>query len=81
MDFYAQHPARKRAEQTPRAASYPEEITKWCYKIPAEEQGTYPIDQSNGGEDDAPEEHAQWAAELVRIVEIPKLHGNVRWSN
>lgn len=33
-------------------------------EYPPEEQGKYPIDQSDGGEDDDPVEHARWAAEL-----------------
>lgn len=64
MRFYADHPARKRAEAIPLADPLPAEIGKWCYKIPQEEQGTYPIDQSDGGEDDDPEEHRKWAEEL-----------------
>lgn len=64
MAHYAEHPARRRAMDTPVSKSLPAEIGKWCYQIPAEEQGEYPIDQSAGGEDDDPEEHARWAAEL-----------------
>ena len=36
----------------------------WCYKIPSEEKGKYPIDQTDGGEDDDPAEHAEWHAKL-----------------
>ncbi len=49
MEPYKDHPARKRALTAPAAADLPKEIAKWCYKIPAEEKGTYPIDQSDGG--------------------------------
>lgn len=69
---YADHPARKRAQSTPRAKSLPEDIGKWCYKIPAEEKGVYPIDQSNGGEDDDPAEHAEWAKKLTEMGRNPK---------
>lgn len=65
MDFYADHQARQRAILAPQASNYPAEITQWCYSIPAEERGIYPIDQSNGGCDDAPEEHAAWQASLA----------------
>jgi nicotinamidase-related amidase/type 1 glutamine amidotransferase len=65
MGYYAEHPARRRAVETPRAAQLPPQIGEWCRQIPAEEQGIYPIDQSAGGEDDDPDEHAQWAAELT----------------
>lgn len=72
MDAYRDHPARVRARETPRSKSLPAEIGKWCYKIPAEEKGTYPIDQSNGGEDDDPAEHAAWAAKLTAMGRDPK---------
>jgi nicotinamidase-related amidase len=64
MEAYRDHPARKRAEAAPRAKNLPKDIDQWCTKIPAEEKGKYPIDQSDGGEDDDPNEHAQWAATL-----------------
>ncbi|MEZ6064716.1 MAG: ThuA domain-containing protein [Planctomycetaceae bacterium] len=65
LDYYQDHPARLRAMRTPKVADLPPEITKWCYQIPAEEQGTYPIDQSDGGEDDEPEAHQRWLAKLA----------------
>ncbi len=64
MDFYRDHPARRRAIETPQASQLPEGIGQWCHQIPAEEKAEYPIDQSDGGEDDDPQEHAEWAAEL-----------------
>lgn len=64
MDHYAQHPARARAQSVATSPTLPDEITKWCYKIPSEEKGVYPIDQTDGGEDDDPEQHAKWAEEL-----------------
>ncbi|SIO66863.1 Trehalose utilisation [Singulisphaera sp. GP187] len=72
MDAYKDHEARRRAIETPRSKSLPAEIGKWCYQIPAEEKGTYPIDQSNGGEDDDPAEHAAWAASLAKMGRNPK---------
>ena len=67
MEFYQDHAARQRAMNAPQSASQPEEITKWCYQIPKEEQGAYPLDQSDGGCDDTPEEHSKWAAELTAM--------------
>ena len=64
MQAYEGHPARRRAQEAPRAANLPEGIGQWCHQIPAEEQGVYPIDQSDGGEDDDPQEHAKWRAQL-----------------
>ncbi|MCO6459364.1 MAG: isochorismatase family protein [Pirellulaceae bacterium] len=71
MPAYADHPARQRAMAAPRAADLPEEITAWCSRIPAEEQGVYPIDQSDGGEDDDPAEHVAWAAKLKAMGRNP----------
>lgn len=72
MDFYAEHPARRRAMETPKSTQLPAEIGKWCYKIPAEEQGVYPVDQTMGGEDDDPAEHARWEAELAAQGRNPR---------
>ena len=59
MAAYAEHPARRRAQEAPHAANLPADIGQWCQRIAAEEQEVYPIDQSDGGEDDDPQEHAQ----------------------
>jgi nicotinamidase-related amidase len=64
VDAYADNGARKRVANVPKAEP-PADINAWCHSIPAEESVKYPIDQSDGGEDDTPEEHAAWAAELV----------------
>ncbi|MDQ3330015.1 MAG: ThuA domain-containing protein, partial [Planctomycetota bacterium] len=64
MDFYKDHPARIAAQQVPKAKVLPPEIGKWCYSIPAEERGEYPLDQSDGGGDDDPELQAKWLKEL-----------------
>ncbi|QEG39735.1 isochorismatase family protein [Roseimaritima ulvae] len=66
MAAYADTPARQRAIEAPAADSHPEKIAEWCHQIPSEQRGVYPIDQSDGGEDDTPEEHAAWEQELVR---------------
>ncbi len=72
MAAYADHPARKRALETPKLKDLPPDITSWCSRIPAEEQAVYPIDQSDGGEDDDPQEHAEWAAKLQAMGRNPK---------
>lgn len=71
MEAYQDHPARQRASDVSVAQNLPHEIDQWCSKIPAEEKGVYPIDQSDGGEDDDPEEHARWAAKLETLGRNP----------
>ncbi|MAN23926.1 MAG: nicotinamidase [Gemmatimonadetes bacterium] len=65
MKPYEDHPGRKRAQAAPMASNLPKQIAEWCYSIPEEEQGAYPIDQTDGGEDDDPAEHEAWAKELA----------------
>jgi nicotinamidase-related amidase len=72
MAAYAGHAARKRAQQAPTAKSLPMGIDQWCRQIPAEEKGTYPIDQKDGGEDDDLKEHAEWHAKLAAQGRNPK---------
>jgi type 1 glutamine amidotransferase/nicotinamidase-related amidase len=60
MSAYQDHPARKRAMGLATAKNLPTDIGQWCRHIPAEDRGRYPIDQTDGGEDDDPEEHKQW---------------------
>lgn len=73
MNAYADHPARARAIAVPKVAQLPDDITSWCSRIPAEEQAVYPLDQSDGGDDDDPEEHQAWAAKLIRLDRNPGL--------
>ena len=72
METYKDHPARKHATETPRGRTLPKEIGAWCYKIPNEEKGVYPIDQTDGGEDDDPAEHQKWVEELAAKGLNPK---------
>ena len=51
----------------------PPDIETWCSRIETEKQGIYPIDQSDGGEDDDPAEHAQWAAKLKALGRNPAM--------
>ena len=71
MDAYQDHPARRRAIETPLAAILPNEIKSWCSLLPSEERAVYPIDQSDGGEDDDPQEHAEWARKLESLGRNP----------
>ena len=72
MDAYAGHPGRKLAQSAPKAANLPEGIHEWCRHIPAEDQGRYPIDQTDGGEDDDPAEHKLWHEKLAALGRNPK---------
>lgn len=65
MKPYEGTPARERAKSAPTAARLPDKIGEWCKVIPSEELNVYPLDQTDGGEDDDPDEHAKWAAELT----------------
>ena len=73
MPAYESHPARRRALETPRAAALPRDIELWRSRIPREEGAVYPIDQSDGGEDDDPQEHAEWAAHLKSLGRNPNM--------
>jgi nicotinamidase-related amidase len=72
MAAYKDHVARKRALAAPAAKNLPKGIDQWCSRIPAEEKGEYPIDQSDGGEDDDAKEHAEWHAKLAAMGRNPK---------
>ena len=73
MAAYADHPARRRAEDVPKLSRLPHEIRSWCSVLPSEERAVYPIDQSDGGEDDDLEEHAAWAAKLKSLGRNPAM--------
>ena len=79
MPQYQNHPARGRVldlvEQKLPAGFEPPPAAKasWCSGIAAESLDEYPLDQSLGGEDDEPAEHAAWAAELERLGRNPKM--------
>jgi nicotinamidase-related amidase/type 1 glutamine amidotransferase len=76
MAAYATHPARERARSVLESESLPAEIGAWCYSIPAEGKGIYPLDQSDGGCDTPPREQAeflQWLADQGRVPGSPWL--------
>lgn len=73
MAAYADHPARKRAQAVPRSKTAPKGISEWLHWIDErEKEAGYPIDHSDGGEDDDPQEHAAWAAELQKRGRNPR---------
>ena len=76
MKPYEGTPARERAKSAPAAARVPDHIASWCTQIPAEEKAIYPIDQSDGGEDDDPAEHAAWA----KVLEGKGLNPRSPWT-
>ncbi|HBJ83722.1 MAG TPA: hypothetical protein DDZ88_07625 [Verrucomicrobiales bacterium] len=76
MNPYEGTPARERAKSAPAAARLPDKIGEWCKQIPAEELAVYPLDQTDGGEDDDPAEHAVWAKEL----EAKGLNPKAPWT-
>lgn len=70
MPAYQEHPARARAITTAAEVDrlrIPPDAADWCCRLPSEVSAEYPLDQSRGGEDDAPEEHAAWTARLASI--------------
>ena len=65
MEFYRDHPARQRALGVERAANTPTDIQDWCnWKTTEEQSAGYPIDATEGGEDDELVEHALWREQL-----------------
>lgn len=72
MAAYEGRPERERAKAAPAAANLPSDIGEWCRKIPAEDAGVYPIDQSDGGEDDDPTEHRLWHERLAGMGRNPR---------
>ncbi|MEZ6091240.1 MAG: SMP-30/gluconolactonase/LRE family protein [Pirellulaceae bacterium] len=73
MDAYQDTAARQRAIRTPAASNPPHLVQSWCSMIPAEQQAVYPIDQSDGGADDRPEDAEKWAAHLSSLGRNPQL--------
>ncbi|MFM7928315.1 MAG: hypothetical protein ACKO9Q_11425, partial [Pirellula sp.] len=51
----------------------PPNIASWNCKITQEQAGVYPLDQSDGGQDDDPIEHQQWAEKLKALGRNPGL--------
>ncbi|MFC1757168.1 ThuA domain-containing protein [Planctomycetota bacterium] len=73
VGYYEDHPARKNVGAVPRAKNRPKEIESWCYwKNDHEEKLGYPIDHTDGGEDDDLEEHARWAEQLTAMGRNPR---------
>jgi nicotinamidase-related amidase/type 1 glutamine amidotransferase len=71
MEPYKDHPARKRAQAAPQASNVPKDIGQWCHRIPAEEKGPYPLDQSDGGCDTAAAPQKAFYAKLKAMGRNP----------
>lgn len=64
MLAYEDHPARKRVLTLAHVKPTAPGISEWVMRIPSELGAIYPVDQSDGGEDDDPAAHQAWAAKL-----------------
>jgi len=72
VSHYKDHPARKRAQNAPKAANLPKNIGKWCRWIDEKEKKEgYPIDDSDGGCDCEPKckQGSSWRKQ-IDIIEI-----------
>jgi nicotinamidase-related amidase/type 1 glutamine amidotransferase len=72
VNFYEDHPARKRAQNAPKAANLPGDISKWCRWIGETEKNIgYPIDHSDGGCDCQPmcKQGSPWRRQ-IDIIEV-----------
>jgi type 1 glutamine amidotransferase/nicotinamidase-related amidase len=70
VEFYANHPARKQAQDAPKATSLPDDIGKWCTWIDENEKTIgYPIDHSDGGCDCEPKckQGNHWRSQIDTI--------------
>ncbi len=72
MPAYVNHPARRRALDVTEAMNLPTDIATWCDQIGSEKGAPYPVDQSDGGEDDDPAEHRSWSEQLEASHRNPK---------
>ena len=70
MDNLQRPPGPERAQSAPEGHEPSQHIGEWCNKIPAEEKGTYPIDQSDGGCDDGPQcpQGSPWKSQVAAIA-------------
>ncbi|MBN1817048.1 MAG: ThuA domain-containing protein [Sedimentisphaerales bacterium] len=68
MEAYRDHPARKRALETPKAA-LPDWIGQWNNQLECEKGLTWPVDQSDGGCDCKPQcrQHSPWKSQIAAI--------------
>ncbi len=73
MSAYETHPCRLRAKNAFASGAAPETMRSWCNSIESERGARYPVDQSDGGEDDDLTEHAQWHDVLESLGRNPKM--------
>jgi type 1 glutamine amidotransferase/nicotinamidase-related amidase len=71
MDFYKEHPARRRATDAPLAKDAPEFLKSWAKKLPSESKASWPVDQKDGGCDCRPvcRQARAWKRQ-IGVVEI-----------
>jgi len=69
MTHYRNHPARKRAQDAPRAKDLPKGIGGWCRRMASEAGAAWPLDQSDGGCDCQPtcKQGRAWSQQLGAI--------------
>ncbi len=70
VNNYRDHQARKRAQNAPKAANLPKDISGWCTWIDEKEKKTgYPIDHSDGGCDCEPKckQGSPWSRQIDTI--------------
>ena len=70
VNHYKDHPARRRAQDAPKAANLPNGIGGWCKWINDREEKTdYPIDHSDGGCDCEPtcKQGNPWSRQIAAI--------------
>ena len=73
MPAYEAHPARLRDYGNTTGCEFTSQRDFLVFSYPAEERAVYPIDQSDGGEDDDPDEHAAWAKKLTELGRNPNM--------
>ena len=73
MNYYKDTVSRKRSVKIKTSENSPQGINEWLHWIDEiEEQAGYPIDHSDGGEDDTEEEHLEWEKKLKSLGKNPR---------
>lgn len=73
MNYYKDTVSRKRSVKIKTSENLPQGINEWLHWIDEiEEQAGYPIDHSDGGEDDTEEEHLEWEKKLKSLGKNPR---------
>jgi len=69
VDYYADHPARKRAQQTPAASNMPKGMNDWQNGLESEKGAQWPVNQADGGCDCQPRcrKYGAWKHQIDTI--------------